>query len=443
MLQWFVLAQAITAEPTVEVLKALTEILVAYGVYALVVIFLFYQQGRTFKAFKEAPPADRDRLWKVYRGTVRFTYVLIAIMIPVWILATFFYRPKTVLLGDVSNLKQMAGSPQQPGTVFVDQQIAPLQADVKFYVDTRPDRSDPSKVTFNFALVEDGSYDVVPLVFSHRYKELVPATAEVPLDPNQPAQAAIRDITQKKIFKVKIDSFAVLRGRYFDYRYIIAAGDPDHKIGAIKLLKDGGDQEVPLEDLQTAIPAGGHNKGILAWLSPSIVFAQNAAVQHIKAADTERVLPYLGSRDLKQQLVAEKVLSNADSLSWNSVRAILADPKATEDHVLFVHNLSELVTAEQQKGMSVPPDIRLNLAKSAYKVSDFKTATPLFNSLSESDFKTDVNTYYYRGVSNIQMGNFDAASNDLSKYVSKAPNQAAKAVGQKTLSVANEKSKAK
>jgi hypothetical protein len=162
-----------------------------------VVIFLFYQQGRTFKAFKEAPPADRDRLWKVYRGTVRFTYVLIAIMIPVWILATFFYRPKTVLLGDVSNLKQMAGSPQQPVTVFVDQQIAPLQADVKFYVDTRPDRSDPSKVTFNFALVEDGSYDVVPLVFSHRYKELVPATAEVPPKPPSGTSPRRRSLKSK------------------------------------------------------------------------------------------------------------------------------------------------------------------------------------------------------------------------------------------------------
>jgi hypothetical protein len=67
----------------------------------------------------------------------------------------------------------------------------------------------------------------------------------------------------------------------------------------------------------------------------------------------------------------------------------------------------------------------------------------LFNELSDKELGDDVTNYYYRGVSNMQTGNFSTAATDLTKYVDKAPTPGAKAVAQQTLNVANQQVQSK
>jgi hypothetical protein len=437
----FPFAQAIGETPSTDVLTKLTELLAAYGIYALVVFFLFYQQRRTLADLKAAAPENRASMMKIYKATVGATYVLVAIAVAIWIYATFFYQRNTVLWGDVANLTQMTGDPKTSADVVVDQQVTPLQRGVKFYVNAQPDVADPSKVTLNWALVEDGQYTQVPFVFYHRVKELV--LPEIQLDPNRSAQPARRDNIQKKKFTVALGTLAAVQGTSLDYQYTPDGKDPAHTIGTLHLLRNGKAEDVLLQEVDSRMPESFAAPGaVLAWFSPPSVFAQNAPIS-VDSATAARVLPLLGSRDVKQQLAAEQALSSAQYIPWESVRTVVDDSKSTADHALLVHNLASVVGTWSSKGVAVPADIRLNLAKKSYNVSDFKTSAPLFNGLKDADFGNDFTVYYYRGVSNLQTGDYETASKDLAKYASKAPNPGAKAVAQRTLSVANQRAQAK
>jgi len=445
MLLSFPFAKAIGETPTTDVLTKLTELLAAHGVYALIVFFLFYQQRRTLADVNAGAAENRDSLMKIYKGTVVATYVLIAIAIPVWIYATFVYHPKTALWGNVANLTQMTGVPQSPGQVIIDQQVTPEQGDVNFYVNSQTDPFDPSKVTVKWALVEEGQVTKIPLVFSHRIKELTSADSGVPLDPNHPSQPILRDVPQRKKFTVTLSTWAAVQGYSFDYRYYPDGRDPAHSIGTLRLLRDGKSEIVPFEDITDArMPERFRAPdSILSWFALRSVLAQAPGSRPLDPAAAGRLLPLLGSKDLKQQLMAERALSSAQSIPWDSVRSTLANPKSTADHTLLVHNLGTLVGTWSDKGVQVPADIRLSVAKESYDVSDFKTSAPLFNGLKDADLGNDFSVYYYRGVSNLQMGNYDVATKDLAKYASKAPNAGAKAVAQRTLSVATQKAQAK
>src|SRR4051794_15487831 len=142
------------AEPPLEIAVKFTELLAAHGVYALVVFFLLYQQRRALQDFTNATPENREYLRRTHQSTIWATYVLIAIAVPVWLYATFSYRPKTVVWGNIAHLTQMAGDPKQPGQVLIDQQVTPEQPSVSFYENKQTDRTDPSKVTLYWALVE-------------------------------------------------------------------------------------------------------------------------------------------------------------------------------------------------------------------------------------------------------------------------------------------------
>jgi hypothetical protein len=93
----YLATDAVSGSGSVEVLTKLTELVAAHGVYALVVIFLFYQWRRALSDFTNASDENRDYLRRVHRGVVVATYALIAVAVPVWIFSTFFYHPKTAL----------------------------------------------------------------------------------------------------------------------------------------------------------------------------------------------------------------------------------------------------------------------------------------------------------------------------------------------------------
>jgi hypothetical protein len=437
MLQLLVFAETVGTFSTLDALSKLAELVALHGVYAMLVFFLFYQQRKTLRDFTTAAPENREYLRTVHRGAVVTTYVLMAVATPIWVYATFFYHPKTVLWGDVANLKQMTGEPKQPGTVFVEQQITPEQREVKFYTNLQSDINDPGKVTLYWALVEDGQYTEIPLILLHRYKELV--RSEVQLDPNsQSTPLQLKDIPQTWRFTVKLGTWAAVQANSFEFQYSPDTKDPDRSVGTMRLLRNGKGEDVKLEKVaRLRMPGRDLPRSVLAWLKPPSVFAQNPARQNTAAA-ADRVLPWLGSKDLKQQLAAQQTLVSSDSIHWDGVRKVLADPQATQDHTLLVHNLAGVIHS-MPKAADVPADIRIKVAQESYKAGDFNTSKTLFDTLSDKDLDNDVTNYYFRGVTRLQTGDYKAATTDLQKYVVKAPNSNAKAVAQRTLVIANEK----
>jgi hypothetical protein len=430
----FLVAQTLPTTAGVDTLTKLTQLVAAHGVYALLVIFLFYQQHKTLKAYQSADDNRRRYLQRNHAIAVWTTCALLAVAVPVWIYATFVYSPKTVIWGNVANLTQMAGDPKSPGQVVIDQQVLPEQSDVRLYVDTEPKKGDPSKVTVYWALVEDGQYDQIPMVLNHHIKEL--KTAPVDLYPTKPSKLFVSDEVRKVKFVVHPGAWSAGQRSSFDYQYEAGAVDHGRSIGTMRLLRNGKAEQVKLEELSSLAPSAKHS-GVwpgLSLLSPGVVFAQEqkAAPDPVKV---NRALPLLGSRDLKLQRAAQETVGSAETISWDDVRKSLDDSKATGDRALFVRGLVEVTRTLRAKGVDVPADIRLRLAKEAYDVGDFKTAAELLNGLTDTELAADVTNYYYRGVSNVQIGNLDAAARDLAKYVAKAPTPAAKAAGRQTLNV--------
>lgn len=431
----FPFALASVAEPTSDALTKIVELIALHGVYALLAIFLFIQQRRTLNDAKTAKPEDHDTLMKIYKQTILATYVLMAIAIPIWVFATFFYQPETEFRGDVANLTQMAGTPQHPGEVYVDQQVTPEQRDVDFYVNSGPDPFDPTKVMVKWALVETGKYSQVTLVLSHHYAELVPVGTGIALDPNDPGKPSPVNISKRKKFVVKLSTLSAAQKNSFDFHYDPDPSDPLHTIGSLRLLRNGASEPVPLQD---AAAADFSAPPQFEWFALRTVYAQSAAPA-LDANGVNRMLPLLGSKDLKSQLAAEQSLAATRNIPWESVRGVLSRPNATGDHALLVHNLARVISEWSAKGIAVPADVRLQVAKDAYSVSDFKTAAPLFNGLNDAELGPDTTTWYSRGVANLQTGNTAAATRDLTTYAAKAPTPAAKAVAQRTLAIAQSK----
>ena len=423
-----------------------TELIAAHGVYALLAIFLFYLWRRSLNDFKGAPAENRDKLWGEHRGVVKATYILMGIAVPVWMFATFawpfLYRPKTVLWGSVSNLLQLRANPRPGSVYYVDEGIAPEQHEVKFYTRSQLDQGDSPVVTLEWALVEDGQYTEVPFIFSHRYKET--RTPAIQTDPSTPPSDQPVDILQRRRFVVRLAQWAAISADPFDCRYQPDPTDQDRKVGTIRCFQKGHSQDLKMEEVAEAPPVRERPGAAGSWMDwfriPS-VYAQSAQVQKVGPV-TDIYLDLMGSSDLNLQLQARKALQEnlARGNGWDSIRKALDNPASGLDHTLLIHNLAAVVM-ELPKGVSAPPDVRLKLAKAVYQAGDFKNSATLFNTLGDGDLKSDTVTYYYRGVANLQTGNYKAASVDIKKYMDAAPDEKTKAVARRTLVIANEKAK--
>ncbi len=433
MLCLYVATEGASGSGAVDLLIKLSELVAKQGVYALVVIFLFYLWRRTLADFTAASPQNHDYLRRVHHGVVIATYVLIAVAIPTWIITTFFSRPKTALWGSVTNLKRMAGEPSRPGTVYVDEQIAPQQHDVRFYTSLDVDKNDAGKMALNWALVQDEQSADIPMVFVHSTKEMI--NPELPANPNDAfVQPQLRALVVKRTFRIPFGMWAASRGTSFEYQHWSDPKDPDRNPGTIHLLRNGKDEEVSLKEFALRDPATEPSHpwpSVEQWLHPVRALAQS------KADPGDWLVPLLGNSDVKVQLSAQQTLTRRNTLPWNAVRKTLANPQPATDRSALVHNLSEIVL---YKGRTdVPSDVRLTLAQQAYEISDYKVATALFKGLSDKEISKDSTNLYFRGVSNLQVKNYDAASADLSTYLKTAQTPTAKAAANKALVLSNQK----
>ena len=81
---------------TTEVMSQMTTVLAAHGVYALTILFIFYQQRRTYNDYKNASEANRPVLQNVYKSSVAATYILAALSTAAWGYSTFRQPPYRV-----------------------------------------------------------------------------------------------------------------------------------------------------------------------------------------------------------------------------------------------------------------------------------------------------------------------------------------------------------
>ena len=432
---------------SVDPLGQAAELIAAQGVYFLLAVFLFYLWQRSLRDYQKAAEEDKNRLWDEHRSVKKATYTLMAVAIPVWVFATFFYQPKTVLWGSVANLRQMSIDPQ-PGEVSVQQQIAPEQSGLKFYTHLAAGQNaTPPTVTLEWALVEDGRQGQVPFIFRHTYKEW--STPPVPTDPRTPSPAPkLVSHVQDWRFFVTLPAVVIPTARSLDYAYHPNAGDPDRKLGTIDFFVAGKPE--PVDMVQVAmwnLPAAPRPplRGIEDWFRVPSVYAQAPAARQSAARvpqSAEADLVLMGSSDLNLQIQGAKSLKSLlqSGKGWDSVRKAIGEKDAAAQHTLLLHNLNTLMSSPDVK---CPADITLSLGLALYAAGDFRRAAPLLNAIDDQQLSRDTVNYYYRGVANLQTGNYKQASADLNKYLDIAPDANSKNVARQVLLRVQEKSAGK
>ncbi len=422
---------------SVDPLGQAAELIAAQGAYFLLAVFLFYLWQRSLRDYQRAAEKDKGRLWEEHRSVKKATYVLMAVTIPVWVFATFFYQPKTVLWGSVANLRQMSIDPQ-PGEVSVQQQIAPEQSGLKFYTHLTADQNAaPPTVTLEWALVEDGRPGQVPFIFRHIYKEW--STPAVPTDPRTPSPAPrlVAHVQDWRFF-VSLPAVVIPTGRSLDYTYYPSQADRDRNIGTIYFFDAGKPEPVNMVQVARWNPPAAPTPVFRAfedWFRVPSVYAQapaarQSAAQALQSADVDLLL--MGSSDLNLQMQGAKSLKSLlrAGKGWDSVRKAIADKDALAQHTLLLHNLNTLMSAPDVK---CPPDITLGLGLALYGAGDFHGAAPLLNAIDDKRLSGDSVNYYYRGVANLQTGDYKKASADLNKYLNIAPDAASKKVAKQVL----------
>jgi hypothetical protein len=430
---------------TVETLTRLTELVAAHGVYALLVIFLFYLWRRSLKDYLNAAPDAQPQLLTDHQGVVRNTYRLLAVAVPVWIFSTFgwpfLYHPKTVLWGSVSHLRQQTLVQPRSGEAYVREQIAPEQPGVRFYTHPVADTSsDPPVITVEWALVQDGQNGQVPFIFSHSYQAW--ETPDVALDPNSPSlQPRLVQGSENWRFVVNLSALAAASGASFDYRYYPDTKDPVKTIGRIRLFRNGKAEDVQMERLAVAAPSHSfRTPSLLAgWFHPPSVYAEDRHTPHAKTDPADAYIALLSSSDLALQVQARSSLQKmlAHGHGWDAVRRAMGSPASGRTSPSLPRNLT-IVLATLPKDLHIPADVRLMAARESYTAGDYKSAASLYNGLKDDQIPTVIDLYY-RGVTNLEVGDYRKASRDFARYIEQTPESNARTVARQALAVVQAK----
>jgi len=133
-------------EQSTTTISRLTELLAAHGIYALTIIFIFYQQWRAGQSLQAASAEDHAYFRKIHTTVVAATYVLVVVCTAVWIYATFVYVPKLYVRGSVSGLTDQSLGPQKDGDLRIVEKIAP---ESRFQIDLYQSTKDEDELASN------------------------------------------------------------------------------------------------------------------------------------------------------------------------------------------------------------------------------------------------------------------------------------------------------
>lgn len=415
----------------VNTLTRATELLAAHGVYALTVIFIFWQQARAVVNLGNAAPADHGYFRKIHASVVIATYALMVVSTAVWIYANFFYVQRTYIKGVVVNLADQRVVPQKAGDPpELVQQITPESPDIDIY----------SSVKNKDATSKDGRYDLAwillpheslkTLVFRFQHHYVAYANQSSAPDPSGIAPTGgVETRVISKDFKVDLSKIRYAPGATITLLYQANADDPVRRLGDLYLRQESGDLvELPWESAYTGpadLPGFSAAETVYA-ASPdkASVFGEKGEYDPY----TARVLrEQLGSGDLKTQLDARRVVVQGGKRSFRFIAESLSAPvDPTYDRNLLIHNLASATAEIEAQGIPAPPDLELTLADSLYKAGDYESAARCFDKVAGQPLGNR-DRYYRRGYAYSRTGQYEKAVDSYRTYLTKITSPSAQA----------------
>jgi tetratricopeptide (TPR) repeat protein len=451
---------------TYEVMKGLTELVAAHGVYAITVILIFFMWRRAFRDMHAArSEAEKKSVRKVYISVVVGTYVAMAISTGVWFYANFVYKYQNVVRGVITELNEQQAVPKTVSDApKIVQSISPERSDLPFFSCKRHELTD-SKYEMSWVLLPDRGMNAIIFRFQQ-----VSAIIKMPSQRPSGAAAGISqspsptgEAQEKPIGKTIGGTFKVffsksqgdlLNAIQLVYKPNTAQLD---RLGAMFLRDPANGDLDTLKWLDTSESEGSvASSGIkptqlmaslfdLPFVDPSPFQGKPAAKNNTFGVNGEydvrtgnALKQSLGGMDLTTQYEAIDLLVGNGSRSFKFIQDCLSDSGNTNyDKNQLVHHLSEAVKSIEAKGSPFPQSGHLKFALALYNLGDYQASANHFVAAGEKAL-TKKSYYFLRGYAYDQAGYHDEAVNSYQKYIRSTTARNSIAVAQCNLGVVYE-----
>lgn len=416
-------------------ISRLTELLAAHGVYALTIIFIFYQQWRAGKNLKTANPDDHAYFRKIHTSVVITTYTLVIISTAVWIYATFFFAAKFYIKGSVAGLTWRDIDPEKSGgTPKIMEDISPESLDLNIYTKTKDVSTTEGKYDLGWVLFPPENMQSIVFVLQHRYE--IAQQRKLSLDPDS-SPDSIESRRIEKRFKLDLQSIRYSIGSTVQLMYQADPEDPIHGVGKIYLRKsDSSLVCLPWEEIVPDKKVARRPNPENTWLLRT-VYASPEKSTFQENGDYDPALGHilkqrLSDSDLKAQLVARDVLVDNGTRSFKFIRDTLKTIGPGDNKSLIVSNLGAAILEIESDGNAAPRDIQLALAKSFYDVGDNESSALFFNKVGDVPFD-QINLYFYRAWAYYRTDEYDKSIKSLDQFITKSQRPYAQAVARTVL----------
>jgi len=422
-------------QESVSTISKLSQLLAAHGVYALTIIFIFYQQWRAVKNLNSAKPPNQIHFRRVHISAVAGTFVLVILSSIVWIYATFFYPAKSYIQGYVAGLTKRDTDPRNAGgPPKIMEAISPESLDLNLYIETKDENPAEGKYNLGWVLFPPANMQSVVFVLQHEY-EVAKAENTLSLDPHFLGNSIERKAIEKK-FTLNLQEIAYSPGTPIQLMYEADHDDQVQKIGKIYLRTSHGPICIPWEEIAPDKKVARRKPSKNNWLLRT-VYAGSEESSFKENGDYDPALgrmleKRLSDSDLKTQLMARDVLVSNGTRSFKFIRDTLNHALPSDHNSLLVSNLGAAVLEIESEGNNTPRDIQLALAKSFYDVGDNESSALFFNKAGDKPFD-QVDFYFYRGWAYFKTGQYDKSIESLREFAARDQDPYAKAVAHYSL----------
>jgi tetratricopeptide (TPR) repeat protein len=427
---------------SVNVVSRLTELLAAHGVYALTVIFIFYQQGRAYKAMQAASAGERKYFRKVYTSVIVATYGLMVLSTGIWFYASFIYSQQSYIRGTVLGLTERRASPTSAADAPELLQDIAAGEDVDLY--ENKDYGDVQTTGQNYLLrwilFPKGNRRTVVFRFLHYYEVWTTPSNIDPFHNFSPEQ-----LKEKKAlpgsFVLDLDAIHYSAGQSIQFSYEANQESPIKKLGTMYVIMSDKSR-LPLKWGGSNTDSHGQielkSRGLSTLMTVWSAHAASTQEEFFKKDGTyDRDKAYilwerLGGANLDVQLATVDFLISQGDRVFKFIEDSLSVQssgqegyaywglKSKENYStgLMHHNLESVVRGIEAKGFTVPTEVLLRLAVAFYSDQDFVASAKYFDRAGDVPFHSD-DTLFYRAYARMTVGENEKSERDFERYLSK------------------------
>lgn len=415
-----------TSESTLSLISQASEILAAHGVYALTVIFIFYQQRRAYLALNSASSEDHPYFRKIYTSVVAATYVLMALSTGIWFYANFMYSQHSYIKGTIMGLSEQRTPPlSKADKPEIIQAIASASDDELYTAEKASVIAADGTRDLSWVLFPKSKITSLAFRFEHHYETFQAVSPNADPSGSLPPHKAE---TIRGLFGLDLSSIHYSQGNSIQLMYEPDPEDGLSKIGHLYLLV--GSQKVPLSwqlnsaETQNATPAPPLSSKLSLQFSPWSVFAGTLGEKEYFGQNGEydpqfgRTLrERLGGPSLTSQLDAIQFLVDQGARSFKFISDSLADTQAGRfDEGLLKHNLAAIVEKLDSRGVHAPQQVSLQLAMVSYKNQDYKIAARYFDRAGDPPIH-ESEMLFYRGYAHFQAEEYQRSAEDMREFL--------------------------